>query len=166
MREFEPTMQSQIDIFLKQILASSQKSEAVNMSTRCKRLTMDVIGLLAFGYNMKNQTEEPYRVLHAGIEGSNAHNNVLMQWPRLTSRAISYPLHYITLSMQKQAFELIENMIKTRTAEGTSARRDLYGQVADQLETNPEFRLSDIWSEALFLIPAGKSTKVANFCAV
>lgn len=166
MREFEPTMASQIDIFLKQIVESSQKSEAVNMSTRCKRLTLDVIGLLAFGYPMKTQTEERYRTLHGGIEASNAHNNVLMQWPRLQSRAISYPLHYLTLSAQKQAFELIENMIQTRTAEGKDSRRDLYAQVADQLETNPEFRQSDIWSEALFLIPAGGDTTAAGISAL
>ncbi|KAI1187545.1 cytochrome P450 [Nemania serpens] len=166
MREFEPTMASQIDIFLKQIVESSRKSEAVNMSTRCKRLTMDVIGLLAFGYPMNTQTEEPYRTLHGGIEASNAHNNVLMQWPRLQSKAIAYPLHYLTLSAQKQAFALIENMIKTRTAEGKSARRDLYAQVADELETNPEFRQSDIWSEALFLIPAGGDTTAAGISAL
>lgn len=91
MREFEPTMSGQIDIFLKQILESSRKSEAVNMSTRCKRLTMDVIGLLAFGYPMNTQTEERYRTLHGGIEASNAHNNVLMQWPRLQSRQLPIP---------------------------------------------------------------------------
>ncbi|KAI1128973.1 cytochrome P450 [Nemania abortiva] len=166
MREFEPTMASQIDIFLKQIVESSQKSEAVNMSTRCKRLTMDVIGLLAFGYAMNTQTEERYRTLHGGIEASNAHNNVLMQWPRLQSRVIAYPLHYLTLAAQKQAFELIENMIKTRTAEGKDSRRDLYAQVADELETNPEFRLSDVWSEALFLIPAGGDTTAAGISAL
>ncbi|KAI1419418.1 cytochrome P450 [Xylaria sp. FL1777] len=166
MREFEHTMVGQIDIFLKQIMESSQKSEAVNMSTRCKRLTMDVIGLLAFGYPMNTQTEERYRSLHGGIEASNAHNNVLMQWPRLQSRAIAYPLHYLTLSAQKQAFELIENMIKTRTAESKDSRRDLYAQVADQLETNPEFRQSDIWSEALFLIPAGGDTTAAGISSL
>ncbi|KAI0467676.1 cytochrome P450 [Xylaria cf. heliscus] len=166
MREFEPTMADQIDIFLKQILESSRQSEAINMSTRCKRLTMDVIGLLAFGYPMNTQTEERYRTLHGGIEASNAHNNVLMQWPRLQSKVIAYPLHYLTLSAQKQAFELIENMIKTRTAKGKDARRDLYAQVADQLEANPEFRQSDIWSEALFLIPAGGDTTAAGISAL
>ncbi|KAI0967187.1 cytochrome P450 [Xylaria arbuscula] len=166
MREFESTMAGQIDIFLKQILESSRNSEFVNMSTRCKRLTMDVIGLLAFGYPMNTQTEEKYRTLHGGIEASNAHNNVLLHWPRLQSRVIAYPLHYLTLSAQKQAFELIENMIKTRTAEGKGSRRDLYAQVADQLETNPEFRQSDIWSEALFLIPAGGDTTAAGISAL
>ncbi|KAI1349445.1 cytochrome P450 [Xylaria sp. FL0043] len=166
MRDFEQTMAGQIDIFLKQILEFSGKSDAVNMSTYCKRLTMDVIGLLAFGYPMNTQTEERYRTLHGGIEASNAHNNVLMQWPRLQSRAIAYPLHYITLSAQKQAFELIENMIKTRTAEGKDSRHDLYAQVADQLDTNPEFRQSDIWSEALFLIPAGGDTTAAAISAL
>ncbi|KAI1332327.1 cytochrome P450 [Xylariaceae sp. FL0255] len=161
-REFEPTMLGQIDLFLRQILESSQKSEPVNVSIRCKRLTMDVIGLLAFGYPMNTQTEERYRVLHAGIEASNAHNNVLMQWPRLNSKIIAYPLHYLTLSAQKQAFELIENMIKTRSAEDPSARRDLLAQVADQFGENSEFRQSDLWSEALFLIPAGGDTTAAG----
>ncbi|KAI1340366.1 cytochrome P450 [Xylariaceae sp. FL0016] len=161
MREFEPTMHDQIDVFLKLILASSQEGDAVNMSDRVKRLTMDVIGLLAFGYNMKTQTEERYRTLHDGIAASNAHNNILMQWPRLQSRVIAYPLHYLTWFAQKQAFALIENMMRTRMAEGKDARRDLYAQVIEQMGTNPEFRQSDIWSESLFLIPAGGDTTAA-----
>ncbi|CAJ2512530.1 Uu.00g055450.m01.CDS01 [Anthostomella pinea] len=166
MREFEPTMADQIDIFLKQILESSEKSNVVNMSERISRLTMDVIGLLAFGYPMNTQTEERYRTLHTGIGASNAHNNILMHWPRLQSKVIAYPLHYLTWFAQKQAFELIENMIKTRTAQGANAKRDLYAQVADQLEANPEFRLSDIWSEGLFLIPAGGDTTAAAISAL
>lgn len=63
MREFEPTMMSQIDIFLAQLLRSSQQEQVVEMTSRCKYLAMDVIGLLAFGYYWKTQTEETLRLL-------------------------------------------------------------------------------------------------------
>ncbi|KAI1499232.1 cytochrome P450 [Biscogniauxia marginata] len=166
MREFEPTMVEQIDIFLKLILESSQASLPVNMSDRCKHLTMDVIGLLAFGYPMKTQTEQRYRTLHDGIGASNAHNNILMQFPRLQSRMIAYPLHWMTIKAQREAFALIENMIKTRLSEAHDAKRDLLAQVSEQMEGTPEFRQSDIWSEALFLIPAGGDTTAAAMSAL
>ncbi|KAI0593008.1 cytochrome P450 [Biscogniauxia sp. FL1348] len=166
MREFEPTMAEQVNIFLKLILESSQASLPVNMSDRCKRLTMDIIGLLAFGYAMKTQTEHRYRTLHEGIGASNAHNNILMQFPRLQSRVIAYPLHWVTLNAQKEAFELIENMVKSRLSEARDAKRDLLAQVSEQMEGNPEFRQSDIWSEALFLIPAGGDTTAAAMSAL
>jgi cytochrome P450 len=50
MRIFEPTMILQIDIFPRQLLRSSQKSEIINMTMRCQRLGADVVGHLAFGY--------------------------------------------------------------------------------------------------------------------
>lgn len=49
MREFEPTMNAQVDVFLAQLLRTSQHGEIVEMTSRCKYLATDVIDLLAFG---------------------------------------------------------------------------------------------------------------------
>ncbi|TGO06954.1 hypothetical protein BTUL_0379g00040 [Botrytis tulipae] len=59
LRSFEPTMSSEIDVFLKLLLDT--KNEAVNMSPLCERLTTDVAGQLAFGQPLDTQTEERNR---------------------------------------------------------------------------------------------------------
>lgn len=151
MRAFEPTMVSQVDVYIKQILKSSQTFSPVNISERAKRLGSDVVCLLAFGYPLKTQTDKTYRSLQSGIAASNAHNNILMQWPLLASYWIAYPLHLLTYHLQKAAMALISNMISTRVAEGKDARHDLYSQVADEIPA------ADVWSEALFFLPAGLS---------
>jgi cytochrome P450 len=156
MRGFEPTMNSQIDVYITQILESSQASSPVNISERAKRLGSDIVCLLAFGYPLNTQTDKTYRSLQTGISASNAHNNVLMQWPLLASYWIAYPLHLLTYHLQKAAFALINNMISTRVAEGKDARHDLYSQVADEIPA------ADVWSEALFFLPAGMSRLNAN----
>lgn len=46
LRSFEPTMSSQIEVFLKLLLDT--KKGVVNMSPLCERLTTDVAGQLAF----------------------------------------------------------------------------------------------------------------------
>lgn len=156
MRQFEPTMSAQIDIFLKQILASAQVSETVNMTQRAKRLGMDIVGLLAFGYPLKMQTETTYRALHAGLDSGNAHTNALMQFPRLQSRLVAYPLHVLTWTTLKRTLGQIQHIIQTRLAQDKNAQVDLYSLVIDSLENNEDnLRLSDLWSEALFFLPAG-----------
>lgn len=72
MRELEPTMLTQIDVFLQQLLRSCQPepepkqqpaAAVVDMTSRCKYLAMDAIGLTAFGTALKTQTEETMHLL-------------------------------------------------------------------------------------------------------
>ncbi|ORY58509.1 cytochrome P450 [Pseudomassariella vexata] len=160
MRDFEPTMASQVHTFLERILASTQASQPVNISARCKRLGSDIVGLLAFGFPFNTQTEETYRPLQHGIAASNAHNNVMMQFPRLASLWIAYPLHLLNYAPRKAAFAMIETFITTRMAEGKDARHDLYSQVADEIPP------AEVWSEALFFLPAGGDTTATAISAL
>jgi hypothetical protein len=63
MREFEPTMMAQIDVFLVQLLRTSQQNQVAEMTSRVKYFCMDIIGQLAFGSFWKTQTEKTLRLL-------------------------------------------------------------------------------------------------------
>lgn len=159
MRKFEPTMTKEIDVFLRQILRSSRSADPVVDAThRCRRLGMDIVGELAFGFPLRTQTEPTNRFLQEGISAANAHNNVLMQFPRLNSHVLAYPLHVLTTGPRNEAFGFVEKMITTRLSEGKDARDDYFSQIVDVLPKDTDLRTSDLWSEALFLVPAGGDT--------
>ncbi|KAI0016812.1 cytochrome P450 [Xylariomycetidae sp. FL0641] len=175
MRAFEPTLQSQIDIFLRQLLLSSSSSPAVavDISERSQRLTLDVMGHLAFGYALGTQTTAAHRALGRGVRASSAHQNVLLQWPRLRSRLLAFPLHCLTYLRQRRAFRLVEHMIRVRMAAAAAAAaeggkgHDFFAQVVGNYSGDiSDFRLSDIWSESLFLIPAGSDTTATTISAL
>lgn len=144
MRQFEPTMAAEIDVFLKQLLKSAHDSNPVNVTERYRNLAMDVIGQLSFGYPLKTQTESTCRFLREGISAGNAHNNILFQFPRLDSRVFTYPWHILTSGPRKKAFDFVENMINERVSEGNDARRDFYAQVIEQLPKNADLRNSEV----------------------
>lgn len=82
MREFEPTMISQTDVFPAQLLRASQQEEIVEMTSRCKYLAMNVIGLLAFGSSWKTQTSETLQILPRSFASLNPRVYLLMTWPK------------------------------------------------------------------------------------
>lgn len=49
----------------------------------------------------------------------------------------------------------MEKMIDTRLSEGTDSRDDYFSQIVDSLPKDTNLRTSDLWSEALFMVPAG-----------
>lgn len=102
MRKFEPTMAAEVDVFIKQILKSTQGSnKLVNASELCRRLAVDVIGQLSFVYPLKTMTEPTCRFLQEGFSAGNAHNNVMFQFPRINSRILTYPMHLLTTGSRK-----------------------------------------------------------------
>ena len=161
MRKFEPTMIREIDVFLKLILESSRSSDStgqiVDLTDRCRRLGIDISGQLAFGFELKTQTEATNRFLQEGITAANAHNNVLIQFPFLNSHIFAAPLHVLTTGPRNEAFAFVDKMVNTRLSEGKDARQDYFAQIVDQLPKGEDLRKSDLWSEALFMIPAGLS---------
>ena len=156
MRKFEPTMAAEIDIFIKQILKSTQgPGQVINASELCRRLAVDVIGQLSFGYPFKTMTEPTCRFLQEGIPAGSAHN-VMFQFPRISSRIFTYPMHLLTAGSREKAFGFVEKMIHLRVSEGKDARDDFYAHVIDQLPKNEaDLRHSEVWSESLLLILAG-----------
>lgn len=155
-RDFEPTMTSQIDIFIGQIRAASQTATPVDMSERIKRLGMDVVGLLAFGFPLNMQTDPTYRFMNRGLNVGGYRAHCFMQFPFLQKSGIGHLLAFASRGQRTKYGKMMKRMISTRLSEDKHARHDLYSVVADHLDKpGDDITTSQLWSEALFFFPAG-----------
>lgn len=156
-RGFEPTMQEQINIFLRTVLAASQKGDSIDVSERVRRLGSDIVGFLAFGFPFNSQTEEQYRFLPEAVTVGNGINNVKMQFPFLGNSVFSTLTDLLTHFELRKFYKMLDLMISTRLAKPKDEYSDLYKHVVDQLEETKDVRMSDVWAEAMFFFPAGMS---------
>ncbi|KAI1322532.1 cytochrome P450 [Xylariaceae sp. FL0255] len=138
MRPFAPTMSQQIDIFLEQLLLSSQRDEMVNMTVACNRLGVDVVGHLAFGCALKTQTEPTNRLI-----------------PETMFRGIY--LNNLNFALFQQA---VGKMIAERTSQPPNAKPDFYAVATGEGGLAP----GELWGEALFFVLAGSSTVATAIC--
>ena len=159
MRQFEPVMMEHVDAFLKQLLKSSQLDQNVDMSDRCKRLGLDIIGRFGFGYRLNTQTEETNRFVLPGLGGASYKNNVYMQAPMVKSFGLEFffPRLY---ALRMKYFYLLKKMVKERLAEGKTAREDLFSYLMDEKDpdTGIKMTLAELVSEATIFFPAGIRT--------
>lgn len=158
MRDFEPIMTAQIDIFLEQLQQASDTSTPVDMTERLKRLGMDIVGLLAFGFPLNMQTDPTYRFMTKGLSVGGYRAHCFMQCPPLRWLGFQYLLLLAGWSQRKKYIQMMQRMISTRLSEDKHVRHDLYSVVADHLDNATEgITTSQLWSEALFFFPAGSS---------
>ena len=159
MREFEPTMVSQVDVFLAQLLRSSQRGEAVEMTSRCKWLAIDVIGLLAFGCHWNTQTEEALRFIPKAMATINPRMHLFMTWPAF--HVVDPGVQWLFQSRVNRFRAVLARMISDRMALPRDAKHDLYSFVASEEKVGAiqqeGLRGSEIWGEAGVFITAGKS---------
>lgn len=66
---FEPTIDAETGVFLRQLRAAADTGAPVNMTPLCERLVTDVSGLLAFGHALETQTKEDNRFLPRAMMG-------------------------------------------------------------------------------------------------
>lgn len=169
MRGFEPIMTTQINIFLAQLLVSSQTPEPtpINMSRRCEYLGLDIAGLLSFGYDFNLQTSEKNRFLTRSIEIASWHANVLLQLPLLSWFKTETVMNLSFYKIQIGAYRLLETMIKQRVSMDKDAKKDLYSFVAEALGPgSDQLDKTDLWSEAVFFLQAGELTVHILKCLV
>ncbi|KUI60984.1 Isotrichodermin C-15 hydroxylase [Cytospora mali] len=169
-RLFEPTMAAQIQIFLRQLLASSQgpKPNPINITKRCKRLGLDIIGLLAFGFPLNTQTDPTYRFIIQGIAFGNYRSNLFLQFPALKNRMLDPVPHALTRKGCQSYLKALERMISTRLALDKDSKADFYSFIAEYIETGgpDSIRLSELWSEAVFFFPSGGDTTTTGLSAL
>ncbi|KAK6844180.1 cytochrome P450 [Apiospora arundinis] len=164
LRSFEPTMSMQVDIFLRQLLRSSEQREIVNLSPRCQRLGLDIIGLLSFGYHFNTQTEESHRFLQEVIDNMSWRINMYMAFPFIKPLESVFMLCGAPKLLKFH--RLVTDMIKKRMSEGKDARHDLYSVLADHVGKNQEgLYKGELWPEAILFIMAGGSTTAAALSA-
>ncbi|POS68736.1 benzoate 4-monooxygenase, partial [Diaporthe helianthi] len=100
MRSFEPGMNSQVDIFLSELLKSAQKGEAVDVSPRFSRLAADVISSLGFGIPLHTQTEETNRPLLDAFTEVSSRIGLYMNRPA-TAKLLAWLAHKASEDFRK-----------------------------------------------------------------
>ncbi|KAI1879528.1 hypothetical protein JX265_002482 [Neoarthrinium moseri] len=155
MRLFEPTLAEQMDIFLKQLLAAH--SSPINLTERCRRLAMDVVGHLAFGFPLDLQTKDEHYYVLSGFSIANFRINSYMNFPFLSKLGLD---HLFNRSpFRRKLRSVVQKMITTRLAQDRKETPDFYSIVMDNLETKSvNFQRSELFTESLFFISAGGDT--------
>lgn len=169
MRTFEPQMATQIDVFLRKLLETCQNNPAavINMTDRCKWLAMDIVGDLAFGYDLKLQTEETNRFLPPALMLVNWRMNCYIQFPFLRSLRLEPLFNAIAVHSGHDYFKKLLDMIQARVAIGAKAKHDLYSFLVDSVDdhTGRKLELGDIFSESITFVAAGGETTSTSICA-
>lgn len=156
MREFEPTLLMQIDVFITQLLKS--KGQVINMTTLCQRLGVDVIGRLAFGHPWNTQTEEPLRFIPDSMASITSRLNLFIQWP--ASHSFDGAGQVIFRKRIERFRKTLRQMIETRMGLPKDANYDLYSIFANDdfkgKMTPEDIQSSEVWAEGGIFLTAGK----------
>lgn len=159
MRSFEPTMLEQVDIFIQGLARNQQQQQqqSINVKDRCSYLSFDIVGLLSFGYALNLQRAEQNQFLAEQLAHGNHRMNVYMQFPFIVRHRLQVWINLLFRQEREKTARLIETMIRSRMADDTKARRDLFSFVADAVNAKDDegLRLGDLWYEAFFFIVAG-----------
>ncbi|KAI1123712.1 cytochrome P450 [Nemania abortiva] len=158
LRSFSPVMRGEIEIFLQQLLRSSRQAEMVNMTTACNRLGIDVVGHLAFGCELKTQTETTNRFIPETMFSSVYMNNLYYTWPILGN--LAPVLRWLAKNKVDMFSQAVAKMIAERTSQPTDSKPDFYAVVTGEGGLHP----SELWGEALFFVLAGGSTVATAIC--
>lgn len=157
MRVFEPVMVDQVNIFVRNLLYESQKSNPANMTNQTRKLGINIAGLLAFGYDLRLQTDEENQFMHTVLDGGTFASSVSLQFPLIRELRLAILLMLPLFGLRENYLGLMERMIKSRTALPKNAKHDLYSFVADALGSESSgLRESDLWSEANLFLTAGE----------
>jgi hypothetical protein len=130
------------------------------VSPRCKSLGVDIIGRFGFGYELNMQTNDAHQFMIQGLAGASYKNNVYIQAPMMKwfGLELFFPKLY---ALRLKYFFLLKHMVKTRIAEGRTAKEDLFSYVMDAKDpdTGRKVSLGELVSEATVFFPAGKHSQ-------
>jgi cytochrome P450 len=155
MRVFEPEMSKQVTAFLIQLLRSSQNNTIVNMTPRCERLGVDVVGQLAFGYSLNTQSDAEHRVIVEGFKTRSDRSALYFFWGRLKILERLFDRFEGRQSLQG-LYRSIQTMIAARMAKPRDALHDFYALTSGEIAPGePGFISKELWAEAVFFIAAG-----------
>ncbi|KAH8688922.1 cytochrome P450, partial [Phaeosphaeriaceae sp. PMI808] len=166
MRVFEPYMSQQIDTFLLQLLQSSRRNDTVNMSPRCERLSVDIVGELAFGYPLNTQTDPTHRAIVEGIKARGARSSLYYFWERI--RALDPLFEKIRGRQSTEGFYAsLKTMIGARMSIPKDAKHDFFALATGEIAPGePGLISKELWAEAVFFIAAGGSTTATAMSGV
>ncbi|ROW18107.1 hypothetical protein VPNG_00185 [Cytospora leucostoma] len=156
MRSFEPNMLELVDSYLGLILASPG---AVNMTERTRLLAMDIVGQLAFGYDLGMQKRPDNHFIPKAIGVSHYRFNIYHHLYFLSWIEPTRLLNYLQRDNKLKYWRLLQTMIKTRMAQDKHAQTDLFSFIADAMSAQPDtLNGGAMWTEAAFFMSAGGDT--------
>ncbi|KAI1439462.1 cytochrome P450 [Annulohypoxylon stygium] len=166
MRIFEPTMLEKVDLLVRHVFHSTQGSQpiTIDMTERARMLGFDLAGLLAFGYDLKLQTQEENGFVLPMLEAGFFWSSVFVHWPFARKFSLGLALITVFRRLRSQYLSLVEHIITSRVKQDKNAQHDLYSIVADDLGSGEpgSIRATELWAEAtVFLLAAGDTTKTA-----
>lgn len=155
MRAFEPEMALEVDVFLCQLLESRKSNEVVDTTPACERLGMDVVGRLAFGFELNSQRDPTHRSVSASIKGRSRLSNLYLSWPAL--RFFNPVFTRVSLAERKRDIQRFYNslrmMIEARMALPKDAKHDFYARVSGDIAPGePGLSTKKMWGEAISLL--------------
>lgn len=151
MRTFEPELSRQVDSFLLELLRSSRQREIVNASDRCERLGFDIMGQLAFSYQINTQGDDAHRGLIKGIKARANRNSVYFFFPGL--RMFDFLFNIAGASGVGRFYKSLKTIIEARMKLPKDAKRDFYALASEQM--GPGLSSKDLLGEAIFFLAAG-----------
>lgn len=166
MRDFEPEMAQEVDVFLGQLLRSSQNEEIVNMTPSCERLGVDIIGQLAFGFELNSQRDPTHRPVSAGMRARSRLGSLYIAWPALRCMdPIVTRLSPVRYKNDMQSlYKSLRTMIRARMALPRDAKPDFYARVSGGIAPgDPGLATKDLWAEAILIVAAGMRILCINF---
>lgn len=158
MRVFEPEMAQEVDVFLGQLLRSSQHEEIVNMTPACERLGVDIIGQLAFGFEVNSQRGPTHRPVSAGMRARSRLGSLYMAWPALCymDPIITHLSPFKYKNDMQSLYKSLRTMIGARMALPKDAKPDFYAHVSGDIAPgDPGLDTKDLWTEAILIVAAG-----------
>lgn len=155
MRAFEPIMSAAMDVFLRQLLESSQQGRLVNMTERCERLAVDIVGLLAFGYPLNTQTEETNKLVPDSLKNLSTLSTLIMAWP--ATRIVAPLVGWLGRKRAATFHLALRKMIGARMALPKDAKHDFYALATGETSPGEQgLNAAELWPEAVFFIAAGE----------
>ncbi|KAH9904867.1 cytochrome P450 [Xylariomycetidae sp. FL2044] len=162
MRAFEPIMTEQIDVFLEQLRTPGP----VNLTTACKRLTLDVATLLAFGTPVHLQTQPKNRIMLSGLAWRTFHVYLYMQIPLILNLRLQILLENVRRLQHTKFWLLIRDMAQSRHKIEREEKTDFYSFAAHTIDEKSKVTgIMQFWTEAFFLLIAGGDTVATGLAA-
>lgn len=158
LKRFEPVMMDQINLYLGHIQDASRTATPVNMTETSRYLSLDIVGQLAFGYDLGVQKRDDNRYIMGAMYFGNYRGNIYHHLFFLSRLYVNKIFDYMFYQAREKYWRLVESMIQKRMGEDRHAKPDLYSFLADAMTADPDsLRGGALWMEALFFLAAGMS---------